>query len=181
MAWSWKKLLGLGGGTRSDDDGPGRPARLASGTHASLESELVHEVVGLFVHEFGIDARTLDAHREVAAPRQDRIGAQDIAEMCNALNARPVVGPPDLLVGLDEERLWILVDLARTASERAQVAAKLELTDVLSATVEKAGIDKAIALRVLVTITQAAANDDCPKVWHELITAARGASDGGTG
>lgn len=139
----------------------------------------MHEVVGLFVHEFGIDARTVDAHREVAAPRQDRIGAQDIAELCNALNARPVLGPPELPAGLEEERLWILIDLARNASEPAQIAAKLELTDVLGATVEKTGIDKAIALRVLVTITQAAAGDDCPKVWGELISAASKASGQG--
>jgi hypothetical protein len=181
MAWSWRKLLGLASSApdapaAAEEPDRARPARLAAGAHRSVESQLVNDVVDLFVHEFGVDAPAVDEPREVVAPRQDRIGPGEIAAMWNAIASRRPPPPPPLQSGLEEERLWILADLARHASPRGRAPAEQELAETLRQQIATSGLDRMLAARVLGAIEQAAPADGLPENWRRLLDEARRAA-----
>ncbi|MEZ5963864.1 MAG: hypothetical protein R3F56_08475 [Planctomycetota bacterium] len=77
--------------------------------------------------------------------------------------------PPDLLAGLDDERLWVLVDLARHGTGLGRQRATLELRQLLRRLTEHAGDNRTVLAQLAGGLEAAVREGGFPVVFQALL------------
>jgi hypothetical protein len=148
------------------------PVNLFDCQEPMVEAALVEAAGRLFLDKLG-QPTTLALPRQPPPPLAETVDAAALDACLAEFRALGDAAAPDPLAGLADERLWVLLDLARHGSGVGRQRATLELRASLRELSEDAS-DRAELLRdVAQALQQAVAGADCPVVFTALLLEAR--------
>lgn len=138
-----------------------------------LEAALVQAAVEVFMGHMTLEEEAPVGPWTGGACRREHVSDQDVRDCIAQLSAMPVEPAPDLLAGLGEERLWILIDLARNGSSLGRHRATRELRAGMSTLARRDGVDVTL-LRVLTQLLEEAMErGEMPVLFRTLHMAAQ--------
>lgn len=105
---------------------------------------------------------------------QDVVGPTEIQQCLGRLAGLASDPVPDPLADIDDERLWILVDLARNGSGLSRQRATAALRTVLRDQADGPESELKRLQRLVEGLTGLVADDSCPVVFKALLVDARG-------
>jgi hypothetical protein len=109
-----------------------------------LEAKLLEDVLSLFLTHFARDGQAaVDAGFDLPL-RNNSIAPEEIEDLLRHLDRQGAASPLDLHQGLEGERLWILIDLARNGPGLARQRATVELREIMARRWRHDGVDRSL-------------------------------------
>ncbi|MCA8954981.1 MAG: hypothetical protein KDC87_02850 [Planctomycetes bacterium] len=98
-----------------------------------LEAALTDSAMQIFLrHMISLVDGPRDTPEAVDQPRQDAIPRERVLEVRDRLAAMEPCSAPDLALGFEDERLWILIDLLHSGDMLSQHRATVELRSYMN-------------------------------------------------
>jgi hypothetical protein len=144
------------------------PADLFECQEPMVEAAVMDAAARVFLAKLGQPTEQ-DPGAWPALPPREHVDRAAIAACVQQLQSLPDEPPPDLMRGLDDERLWVLVDLARHGSGLSRQRATHELRQLVHELSESPSDDGELLRQLAVELTPIKNDDGLPVVFQALV------------